>query len=884
MAIRRIVEDLNEAGSGPFVLLAGAGVSIWHPSSLPTWGSLVAELLGEAKARARRALPKHSPLYQDIGALTVEDIGDTTFSNALVDMLAGNAYFAVIGALAASRPNDAHRAIARLVRRGVVAAIVTTNFDTLIEQALADEGLPANVYSSVDDYRRPAHPGVSVHKIHGSATEQTDLIDTAGQKLRGLPPVVRGQLCHLFTEYPVIAMGYGGGDLAFGADYLALQAVPPGTHRLWWTVRAEERDRWEPAIESLVSQRGAFVVMTQQAALEALGAGPLVLELNPVSRQERLAAFRAKAGVLFRKLGALNTLAFCMRLLSAAGHGQSAASLWQVVSASVDRRKRQSIASVGPAMRALAAEGNRLAGVVEQERWACRALRDIRRRREGTARRGNEADLVRDVRSEAAACLMIGDARMRRDQPGDRKLVQLASQRAMQCCEYLADITLLPGVFRLYGWHESNILRDGLEKMKPLRQAQDEHVRELMRLEDKALTYLTAAEATALLAGHVDEMESARLRAERLMELGEYDAAALCLERLSKRLIFGRSREISVRIEATLGEIDLRQGSIDRAMARWCACLAGPAFGSPMLDAHVRSTIVHRGPWYSPCWRPTVIAHCDALLGRMASGELPDDGRSDLVLSRDYLEKYRGVLVAYGTTPVEPGFIHYLDRSKTQAEFDRWPAYYVRQDMIDREFRSDTRAVLERLDTLVAEQFVAGFMAKALTAATAHVRRAQRDGTDDEQFGAEVNLKAIRRWHGDPEAERWFVETLSSPSARDPRVRAGLEQRVPHVLWSSNWTAPMAGSRSVLLELDDALALKWMPPPSGFERERAASARFAQDDFVMGRVLALLAVSAYRDEGDPGGMKRAATILRDAGDHDSRPAEDIYHGLCHQMS
>jgi len=46
--------------------------------------------------------------------------------------------------------------------------------------------------------------------------------------------------------------------------------------------------------------------------------------------------------------------------------------------------------------------------------------------------------------------------------------------------------------------------------------------------------------------------------------------------------------------------------------------------------------------------------------------------------------------------------------------------------------------------------------------------------------------------------------------------------------------------------LDDALALKWVPPATGEARERAARARFAENDFVIGRLLALQAIASYR--------------------------------------
>jgi hypothetical protein len=69
-------------------------------------------------------------------------------------MLAGESYYDVVRALDAAEPNCAHRAAAKPVRAAVVGDIVTTNFDTLIERALTDEGIVFDCYAARHDYRR----------------------------------------------------------------------------------------------------------------------------------------------------------------------------------------------------------------------------------------------------------------------------------------------------------------------------------------------------------------------------------------------------------------------------------------------------------------------------------------------------------------------------------------------------------------------------------------------------------------------------------------------------------------------------------------------------------------------------------------------------------
>ncbi len=72
-------------------------------------------------------------------------------------------------------PTLAHRAIAALARQGFVRVIVTTNFDRLMETALADEGLQPLVLAlpgQIQGAPPLTHAGCTVLKVHG------DYLDT----------------------------------------------------------------------------------------------------------------------------------------------------------------------------------------------------------------------------------------------------------------------------------------------------------------------------------------------------------------------------------------------------------------------------------------------------------------------------------------------------------------------------------------------------------------------------------------------------------------------------------------------------------------------------------------------------------------------------------
>src|SRR5262249_27217393 len=147
-----------------------------------------------------------------------------------------------------------------------------------------------------------------------------------------------------------------------------------------------------------------------------------------------------------------------------------------------------------------------------------------------------------------------------------------------------------------------------------------------------------------------------------------------------------------------------------------------------------------------------------------------------------------------------------------------------------------------------------------------HVRRACQDGNEEQQFAARANLAAIRHWMGDTEEPAaWYAEAQKHPMAKEEHVLSGLKRRLPHALWTTRSDAIPSYPRSPSLDLDDALAMKWVMPPTGNEREQTAVRLFNENDYVNGRLLALQAIVAFRDEGDPGGYKRCLDLLASAG-------------------
>lgn len=111
-------------------------------------------------------------------------------------------------------PGEAHRAIAEMARRGILRAIVTTNFDHCLEKALIEKGLDVQIIANenVLEHSEPLiHcKKVRIYKPHGTLGEGK--LRNTPKDLESLLPIWQDELTHLFSEHGVTIIGYSGQD------------------------------------------------------------------------------------------------------------------------------------------------------------------------------------------------------------------------------------------------------------------------------------------------------------------------------------------------------------------------------------------------------------------------------------------------------------------------------------------------------------------------------------------------------------------------------------------------------------------------------------------------------------------------------------------------
>ncbi len=119
------------------------------------------------------------------------------------------------------QPNKFHTLVAKLVKSGYVKEVVTTNFDTKLQEAPIKEGMHVGkgfeVLYDEEHSKKVAFEAVSIPfiiKIHGSVVSEKSIRTTLDLiSKRSLREERKRILEHFFTQNPnILIMGYSASD------------------------------------------------------------------------------------------------------------------------------------------------------------------------------------------------------------------------------------------------------------------------------------------------------------------------------------------------------------------------------------------------------------------------------------------------------------------------------------------------------------------------------------------------------------------------------------------------------------------------------------------------------------------------------------------------
>jgi len=186
---------LIAARAHALVIFAGAGVSMTAPTSLPGWKPLNAAIFAALRKRLADGLGLDGVLSDEETLLTSARDADRyppDYQAQVLEEMCGERYFHGLQSLDVDITNLDHRAIAALAAAGAVRAIITTNFDRLLELALHSAGVQCETAIDTAGYERLREgvrsggvAALPVVKIHGSVSDPRSMIDTLKQRRRG---------------------------------------------------------------------------------------------------------------------------------------------------------------------------------------------------------------------------------------------------------------------------------------------------------------------------------------------------------------------------------------------------------------------------------------------------------------------------------------------------------------------------------------------------------------------------------------------------------------------------------------------------------------------------------------------------------------------------
>jgi|GEM_PF-3958462 len=158
-------------------------------------------------------------------------------------------------------PTSIHREVAALAPR----AIVTTNFDSLLEQALRENGRTPRVFTTRSEASLENNT-VPVFKLHGSIDDLSTLVLTGSDEVAAAEQNTSEDslLRPIFATSLVIAVGFPVGSKELGALYERFGGA--GGPRDWFVLATDG----DPVAQALWRSRGVHVLRVRESEVPAV--------------------------------------------------------------------------------------------------------------------------------------------------------------------------------------------------------------------------------------------------------------------------------------------------------------------------------------------------------------------------------------------------------------------------------------------------------------------------------------------------------------------------------------------------------------------------------------------------------------------------------------
>lgn len=268
-----------QSNKGVYALLLGSGVS--RAAQIPTGWEITLDLIRKiAHINGEDCEPNPVEWYQDTYeeepeyTNLVEKLANTPTErrNLLKEYIEPDEDDLEEGV---KTPTPAHKAIAKLVAEDFIQVIITTNFDRLLEQSLATEGVNPTIISTPDAVEGALplqHTECMIVKVNGDYLDTR--IKNTETELEEYDDRIDHLLDQVFDEYGLIVCGWSAKwDTALRR---ALERCPNHRFTTYWTHRSTPED----TAQQLIHQRRAKTIQIQDADtfFQELADGVLALQ------------------------------------------------------------------------------------------------------------------------------------------------------------------------------------------------------------------------------------------------------------------------------------------------------------------------------------------------------------------------------------------------------------------------------------------------------------------------------------------------------------------------------------------------------------------------------------------------------------------------------
>lgn len=323
------------------IIIVGAGISAAPPSNLPDWWGYNITLVNQIKRKVLEMYPETSRVLECIDVskkLPVQCI-----SEVIVEQGAGESYFPLLQLLDGTRPNANHFALATLAYRGELSAIITTNFDTLIENAFRQKGTPLFCSVQESEYYEALYVNCCrLFKIHGSVHDQTSLIDTIRQKATGLSVAKSQILENVFLNSDIYVIGFSGADLDFDLNYIPLKKALESGSSLTWILREKQKPNSNVTELHNLYPRNVFIKnMELSDFFEELGVDYSLMEIpleeeSDADRTADLLENKIIETLSMWHIGVNGCMGYCISFLEMMGEEEAVAKLVECYEKKID--------------------------------------------------------------------------------------------------------------------------------------------------------------------------------------------------------------------------------------------------------------------------------------------------------------------------------------------------------------------------------------------------------------------------------------------------------------------------------------------------------------------------------------------------------------------